>query len=402
MPPTLVGIGNDVHVGDFASLYPSIMISWNISPETKVASGGCSVPTSGVRFATDRVGVLPKALIMLTGERAVAKAAMKVLDSSDPEYRRLSRREKATKIVANSFFGVMGTPYARYFDLEVAESTTQIGAWLIKQTMAAAESRCLEVIYGDTDSLFLRGTDQDGFRTFVENVNTITYPKLLSDLGCTANRITLNHDKSFSRLVFTGSKRYVGISLGASTAEVKGLELKRGDTLRLTRSLQQSVVDLLADGKVEADNYIGLIELAREGVLFGTHVLENIQVTKGITQNLDDYKQRANKVGDDSAQSPHVRVAKTLRDRGQNVSKGTRISYVVTDGTTQPLTVIPADDFVGDYDRHWLWESQVYPATQRLLEAMFPAHDWTLYAKTRPRKQRATKDAQLQALLFAA
>ena len=59
------------------------------------------------------------------------------------------------------------------------------------------------------------------------------------------------------------------------------------------------------------------------------------------------------------------------------------------DGSTSPKQFIPASQFDGTFDRHELWESVVYPATQRLLEAAFPKGGWEAYERTRPAKVRA-------------
>jgi hypothetical protein len=102
----------------------------------------------------------------------------------------------------------------------------------------------------------------------------------------------------------------------------------------------------------------------------------------------------------------HVRVGNILKERGREVREGTRIEYVVTDGSTSPMTVIPAEDYTGaEADRFYLWENLVYPPTRALLEVAFPPadergipdpeHDWSRWAKVRPKRDRRVLEGQL-------
>jgi hypothetical protein len=84
-----------------------------------------------------------------------------------------------------------------------------------------------------------------------------------------------------------------------------------------------------------------------------------------------------------------------LKERGQDISEGTRVEYVVLDdeATSAAKRFLPAEDYRGECDRHYVWESLVYPATQRLLEAAFPAQatQWAAWARSRPPKVRGRK-----------
>jgi hypothetical protein len=117
--------------------------------------------------------------------------------------------------------------------------------------------------------------------------------------------------------------------------------------------------------------------------------VEEVQLTKAITKPLKDYVVKKKGDGTDGSQPPHVRVAKMLADRGQDVGEGTRIAYVVLDGDGGINAPIPADDYDGNFDRYYLWESLVYPPTQRLLQAAFPDRDWVAgLERIRPPKPR--------------
>ena len=92
-----------------------------------------------------------------------------------------------------------------------------------------------------------------------------------------------------------------------------------------------------------------------------------------------------------------MHVAKELEKRGQKISKGTKIPFVVTDGTPgSPLTAIPAEDFAGECDRFYLWENLVYPPTMRLLQSAFPDVDWTRFERVRPSKKARVSPNQMK------
>src|SRR5258707_2635364 len=154
--PTARGITKSVHVADFASLYPSIIVSFNMSPETKrtgnepAGTPFCKLPTTGVEYRTDVSGILSGALKDVMGLRKSWNDAQATFPPETPQWHDAKRRSAANKIAANSFYGVMGTPYSRFFDLEIAESTSTTGAWLINKTIEAAEARGMQAIYGDS------------------------------------------------------------------------------------------------------------------------------------------------------------------------------------------------------------------------------------------------------------
>lgn len=439
MEPTLKGIGRDVHVADFASMYPSIVQTFNMSPDTipePVASdddyylekllsdepiararpaGVAIAPRTHVEFLQEPTGILALALDSLLGLRKEWSAKQASLAPGTPAWVEAGRRSSAYKITANSFFGVAGASSSRIFDRRVAESITQAGVWLIQETIRAAEAAPwgFRIIYADTDSLFAVGCTTERFREFVAWCNSVLYPRLVAELGCRRNTIKLAYEKQFDRIVFGGAKRYVGryaqykgsAATEDSKPEIKGFEYKRGDVSRLARRMQAEVIDLLLGGGVEVPGgfglpatknkrveecidepgpFVSLVEQYREAILRGAIALEDVVITKKLTKDLREYKAKIKSDGTEGALPPHVRVAKMIAARGGEVRAGTRIAYVVVDEPNK--VVIPASDWTGEIDRYNLWEGLVWPPTLRLLEAAFPAEDWARFTKVRPRK----------------
>lgn len=426
MEPRTHGIERDVHVCDFASLYPSIILTWNMSPDTKVAGQNprpdwmCLSPLTGIHFRTDHVGILPVAVAELIRLRKYWNDLKASLPPGSDEWQDANRKSTAYKVAANSFYGVVGSPFSRFFDPAIGESVTQCGVWLIQETIKSAEARGWTAIYGDTDSVFIKGCTKEQFDAFTAWCNSELYPSLLRSVGCKENKIKLAYEKAFSHLVIVTAKRYAGryahfkgtAATADSKPEIKGLEYKRGDASKLARELQAKVIDLLCGGlklngdiQVPTDSIIHFHDLllaARTHVLDEPLSIEEIRISKSLSKPLKEYARRVKNDGTESQDLAHVYVAKILQDRGAEVTEGTRVEYIVVDGSCSPQKVIPADDYTGEeVDRFYIWEKQLYPPTQRLLEAAFPDEDWKGWLKVRPPKERAPRKKRTPPALTA-
>lgn len=429
LEPKVRGIGRDIHVCDFAGMYPSIMMTWNMSPETKardvpvngpIPPNRCRSPSTRIGFATDVRGLLCYALERIGEMRAEFTALAAQLPPGSPEQLDAKRKSDAMKVIRNSFYGVIGSPFSRYFDVHIAESTTQNGKWLITHTMHAAEARGWNVVWGHTDSLFVHGPSDDEFRAFVAWCNTDLYPQLVRECGCVNNYIELTYEKKFERLVIATKGRYVGWFAHFkgnppqpnSEPEVKGIEWRRSDASVLVVRLQLWIIGLLTWFRLETpEEYAAAVQGMKRYVLTGELALDDFKQSKSLAKEVppDDpkrrrkdteyYSVRVKKDGTPFPLPPHVAIAKKLRERGEEVHVGTRIEYYVKDGAATPQVVQHVSDYANDVDRYHLWEDQVWPPTERLLAAAFPDYDWAPYGRARPKKERAA--AKKTGTLFA-
>ena len=148
------GLSRNVLTFDFKSLYPSIMRTFNIDPLTRLRGGGSGTSSAiaapnGARFSREP-GILPWILDRFFESREAAR-------------RRGDRRAVyAYKIVMNSFYGVLGTPGCRYAASALAGAITTLGQHILYWARDQVTASGYEVIYGDTDSLFvLSGAQPD-------------------------------------------------------------------------------------------------------------------------------------------------------------------------------------------------------------------------------------------------
>jgi len=430
MEPKHKGVLRGVDVADFAAMYPRNIVAWNMSLETHVPEaaqrliapnvdprvelvppppGYCRVPMTGEVFRTEPKGLLVVAVEEIARLREQWKRAKAAAVPGTDEWKDADRRSTAYKQINNSFYGVVGSPFSRFFRRQIAESVAQAGVWLIKSTIAyGREQHGIETIAVDTDSVFAAGVEEQRFRTFVEACNRELYPKLLASCGCRPPfGVKLAYEKRFSILVYVKKKRYAGRfehfdgkrANELSRPEIKGLEFKRGDSARLAREMQEEAVRvLLCMDRPEAPavlpythrDFCELADRWRARVLKGRLERDDFVLSKQLSREIEGYARRKKKHGDEwASQAVHVELARRMRELGMDVSQGVRIEYVVVDGARSPQKVVGLFEFEpGTEDRHYLWETLVWPPTERVLEVCFPDYDWhRSFGRSRPRER---------------
>jgi DNA polymerase elongation subunit (family B) len=435
MEPTETGILRNVHVCDFAGLYPSVIQTWNMSLEThlpelkrgKVSTTGpsyllaqnaaqdaplpagcCVVPLTGEVFQTSPSGILPDAVTAVREQRKYYDKLKASFPPGSFEFTNAERGAQGCKIFVNTFYGVAGSPFSRIFRRAIGESVTQASVWLIKNVIRVVSERAMRGVYGDTDSVFVTGTTESAFRALVAELNATIFPALLREQGCVRNEIRLEYEKEFEVLILVGKKRYAGRyrqykgkpAQAGAKPEIKGLEYRRGDTAKICRDFQKRVIDTLLGGDVRLETYVELVKAERERVLKGELDRTEFVLSKRLSGSTDSYRTKKKKDGEDTSKPIHVQVAEQMKASGQDVSEGTRISYVVVDASDK-LVAVPLSEYMpGSEDRFYLWENLVYPATQRVLEVCFKTHDWRQYEKARPPKPRRGRKVADEQMAF--
>ncbi|GAB4308457.1 MAG: DNA polymerase PolB subunit 1 [Methanobacteriaceae archaeon] len=154
------GLHENIVYFDFRSLYPSIIISKNVSPDTLITSemdedisDYYTAPEVGFKFLKKPVGFVPSIIGKVLKERTKIKNRMK--KSQDPlEQRVLDVQQEALKRLANSMYGVYGFSRFRWYSIECADAITAWGRDYIKKTMEKAELFGFHAIYADTDGFY--------------------------------------------------------------------------------------------------------------------------------------------------------------------------------------------------------------------------------------------------------
>ena len=153
---------------DFASLYPSIMIAHNYdystivdNPEYDNLEGivyeSIDFGEGPVKFVQNQQGIMPKILQRLWKERKDIRKQMKTLNPEDSLYAVLNGVQLAIKVSMNSIYGFTGAKYGRLPNKKIAAAVTASGRNMIAHSKKCAEEwyDC-EVVYGDTDSIYVK------------------------------------------------------------------------------------------------------------------------------------------------------------------------------------------------------------------------------------------------------
>lgn len=153
----LPGLHENIFNFDFRSLYPSIIIAKNISPETlcnDCDEEACHVaPEFGYRFKKEPTGFIPKVTSQLLNDRIHIKSM--ITESSDPgEKQILNFRQEALKTLISTIYGLYNHPQYRWYCIEASEAITAWGRDYLKKTMEDAEMHGFKVVYADTDGFF--------------------------------------------------------------------------------------------------------------------------------------------------------------------------------------------------------------------------------------------------------
>lgn len=346
------GVHENIAVLDFSAMYPNIMIKYNISPDTYVPPTEnidpdkvWKAPEIGHRFRKEPPGFFKKVLQMLLSLRKKVREEMKKYPVNSVEYRILDERQKALKILANAMYGYQGWIGARWYCKQAAEAITAWGRQTIKRAMEMARKLGLEVIYGDTDSIFVK-YDEEKVKKLIKMVK--------DELG-----FEIKIDKVYKRVFFTeAKKRYAGL-LPDGRIDIVGFEAIRGDWSELAKDVQEAVMEIiLKEGSTEkAVDYVrSIVSDLREKKI----PINKLIIWKTISKRLEEYE----------VEAPHVAAARKIIEKGGKVTVGSKIGYIITKGMGRlsdratPYFMAKIDDI----DVNYYIDRQVIPAAVRVLE----------------------------------
>jgi DNA polymerase I len=345
------GLHDDVVVLDFKSMYPNIMLSKNVSPDTYLPPGEASPPSGvyvapevGHRFRKQPTGFYSAVLTALLAAREELTRRLASLPEDDPVRRVLAARQQVVKVLTNAVYGYAGWVGARWYARPVAEATTAWGRATITRTIALARAVGLDVIYGDTDSLFVTH-DQAKIDRLLGRVE--------AELG-----LEIRPAKRYTAVLFTeAKKRYAGL-LSDGQLDVVGLEVARGDWTDAAKHVQEAVLTIVLTERSPA-----------KAIAFTRHYLQTLRahqvpyrdlvIWKTLTKPLARYKVRA----------PHVEAARLLLAQGWELTVDDKVGYVITKGAgrlyerAMPYQFSSYDALDLDYYE----TKQILPAAHRVL-----------------------------------
>ncbi|RLF25106.1 MAG: DNA-directed DNA polymerase I [Thermoprotei archaeon] len=329
------GVHFNVVVVDFASLYPSVIKQWNLSYETvRCPHEECRsnlVPETSHWVCRKRRG-LTALIVGLLRDLRVRLYKKLAKSSSLPEEERewYDVVQRALKVFINASYGVFGASTFPLYCPPVAESTTAIGRYAIKRTLEKAQELGLEVIYGDTDSLFIKNPPSEK----VSNLIKWAEKEL---------KIDLDVDKVYRYVTLSERKKnYLGV-LESGSVEIKGLLGKKRNTPEFLKQAFANLIKILAEVRCERD-----FEEAKDKIRVIVH--DCYMRLKNRRYSLEDlaFKMMLSKPLDQYIKSTpqHVKAAQQLVKVGYPVEAGDIIAFVKVKGSTgvKPVQLARIDE----------------------------------------------------------
>jgi len=339
------GIYDDVIVLDFKSLYPSIIQTFKIDPYSNLKSDIDTIETlNGYKFSSTQ-HFLPEFIDQLIEQRNLAKK------------KKDKQLSQAIKILMNSFYGVMGSFGCRFYHPNLPTAITGTGHKLLLGSKEFLAEKDYEVIYGDTDSLFIKLKEGEGEKAekngnrIANDLNKYWSEKIKKEYGL-QSYLEIEFEKFYRKFILTpargsesgAKKRYAGLlsESGKENIEFVGMEFVRSDWTRLAKEFQVELYSRIFNND-EIENW--LREIVKK-VKAGEYD-DKLVYRKRLRKDVDEYTKNI---------PQHVKAARLLPE-----TTGT-VYYVITKRGPIPIELKHTDI---DYD-HYI-EKQMKPIADSVL-----------------------------------
>ncbi len=320
------GVYFNVLVVDFASLYPSVIKTGNLSYETvRCPHEECKkniVPGTTHWVCTRKKGMMSSLIGILRDLRVYVYKKVAKESKNDEEKQQYEVIQSALKVFLNASYGVFGSEAFPLYCPPVAESTTALGRYAILKTMRKAVDLGIPVLYGDTDSLFLWNPTREQLERLLQSI--------LDEL-----KIDLSIDKEYKWVVFSERKKnYLG-ALKDGKVDVKGLVGKKRNTPDFIKNLFLDIISTLS----QAENITSFeesiekirkdirraIKLLREGEVPLDQLAFNVVLTKDLEEYTKTTPQHKK-----AAQQLLTEYRKLYGSVPVNITRGSLVSYIKT------------------------------------------------------------------------
>ena len=352
------GFYKNITVFDFKSLYPSLIITKNISPSSLNSKRGNKTPEVEINgrkkyyYFDTKDAFIPSVVKELVLKRNEIKKILK--DKKDSA---LLGRSYALKTVANSIYGYYGFFGSRYHSMECAASITAWARYYIKDVIKKAQKEDFEVIFSDTDSIgiYMNKKTKKDVLDFLEKINK-NLPGIMEmelenfyDYGLFVSK---KGEKTSD-----GAKKKYALINPKGEMKIIGFETVRGDWSLIARETQKKVIEII----LKENSFEKALNYARNVIKYvqeGKADMKKLIIRNQLSMNLERYKN----IG------PHVAVAKLMRERGVNIREGSVINFIISSGKglIRDRAKIPKE--AKDYDKEYYVNNQIIPCVEKIFE----------------------------------
>jgi DNA polymerase-2 len=383
------GLHENVVALDYDNEYANLIVNYNLSYETVILND--KIKTGHVYKGLQyKRGLLPTVVERFLKRRLHYEDLSKELPKENTEYNWCQQRIDTLKSILVCLYGTTGSIWNRYGNVRVFEEINRLSREVLIKTKDVIQMLGYELIYSDTDSVFIK--IPDGTTTADQ------YEKLVSILRReTGMPISIEHDFKYLVLLpleadekIEAFKQYYGITYDGQLV-VRGIEIRRHDTPKFIKEFQTQLLSTLFDcndvKEIRSKGYenaLLLVTKALDKIMLGgedfTH--SDLVISKLLGQDIIKYK----------SVFPHVSAAIQLSSQDKYPSKGDTIKYIYTNSQHKnPLCRVAPIDSTNevsgklDYDKE-KYRDMILDAAETVLG--YFGFDRTVYGSMKIRAAR--------------
>lgn len=264
------GVHKNVVMVDFAGMYPSIILSNNISPECLTRIPDDAFDIDGVYFTKKPRGVIPETVEEFVSHRSRIKKEMRKYETSHPLYKMLDLRQYSIKQMIAAIYGYFAYTGSRLYYPQIARSITFMGRKYILQTVKQMKEHGYATLYGDTDSLMIqvKGDLEEEGKQIEVMINDF-WQKEAEKIGMYMPPV-IEFEIGYSQVLLSAKKRYAGRCTyykgkPADDIIIKGFEARRSDAATISRRVQTDILNMILNERPEGEirEYIRNVDITQ-------------------------------------------------------------------------------------------------------------------------------------------
>ncbi|NHJ14436.1 MAG: hypothetical protein EAX95_12225 [Candidatus Thorarchaeota archaeon] len=355
---------------DFSSMYPTLMVTRNISPETICTRTECpydykyciDVPEVNFRLCNRKRGLVSKSLELVVQKRKDFKRLIE--EGHDAE--KYERMQNTLKGILVSCFGYLGFKNARFGRVEAHTAVTALARDVMLRTQEIGEQMGFELVHGIVDSVWIKSKEKIEYERVWEFCRRVTE----------AVDIKMSPKGVYRWLVIPSSRlhpsiaplnRYYGVYRNGAI-KTRGIEMRRRDTCIYVGDCQKEMIKTLARGRNKAE-FIELIPAAYsvcrrfiDKLYEGNIDLRDLILHTRLTREPDAYR----------ANSRAAIVARQLVENGKELHAGQKVRYIMVSGESEsPMRRVRAIELLDETTRY---DSEAYATLcLRAFENLIPS-----------------------------
>lgn len=364
------GLHKNVANLDVSRCYPSIILTFNLSPETLVTKPSKDdIIFKDIGFKREPKGIVPELVETVWRARDESEAKLKSAQPGTETYKTLESERDALKGILNAVYGFLAYQNSRIYDVRLASAITSLGREVLSFLITYFNNKGYKVLYGDTDSIFIQ-TPFDLAEKLIKEAEQALFAFILEKYNA-RSKIRLKLDKYLSTIFFTSVKKKYASRVvwengkTCDYIDVTGFESVRRDVPAYLRQLLKDVLTMVITendyNQIQKHIYSSIEDFKKQS-------LREVYITKHISKPFNLYK----------VKPPHIRgslLANMYLD--ENIQEGDRVKMVWVKGVkglpqTDVICFTNEKNVEGKIDIDWdkMIESTIANKLEEVLEPM--------------------------------